>query len=141
MKYKLLVAGSDPLGFQFLENVVEMAGLGATIDDTLPFMKFPHRVYMVLEAETPPVPTATIRVFEYDTQKEVFAAFIQPEASEFSLDVEKVDKSLNGDVPWTKEQLEGMDFHTEFKDVMRDAEVGGKQRDKMTRDYLAKFAK
>lgn len=142
MKYHLYITGSDPIGFNFLENVIAMANLGATLKEgTLPTLRFPQAISMSLEAETPPTPNAFIRVFEDETGKEVFAAFVPEVAASFSMDAVKVDKSLNGDVPWTKEQLDGMDWESEFKVVMESAGIDGKRRAKMTSDYLAKFIK
>jgi hypothetical protein len=141
-KYHLHVTGKDSLGLNFIENLIEMANLGATLKEgTIPNMRFPHSVSLVLEAEQPPVPNACIRVFEYDSCKEVFAAFVEPVASGFSLDTDTpvVDTSTNAGVPWTKDQLEAMEWETEFKKVMTDAGIGGRKRDTMTNAYLAKF--
>lgn len=140
-KYKLHITGSDQLGMNFVENIVEMANLGAIITPgTYPKMRFPHSVSMILESENPPTPTASVRVFEFDTNKEVFAAFIDPVVSTFSLDVVVVDKSTNDGTPWTKEQLESMDWETEFKEVCKSVGITGRSRDKMTKEYISKFA-
>lgn len=140
MKYHIHVTSSDSLGLNMIENIIELANMGATMKPgSLPSMRFPHSCSMVLETDTPPTPRATMRVFEFDSNKEVFAAFVEPKASGFSTEVETVDKSTNGGTPWTKEQLEAMDWDTEFKPVMDAAGIGGKQRARMTKDYLAKF--
>ena len=140
-KYKLYITGSDPLGLNFVENIVDMANLGAIITPgTYPKMTFPHGVVMILEAENPPTPTACIRVFEFDSNKEVFAAFVEPVVSTFSLDAEfEVDKSTNGGIPWTKDQLLGMDFDTELRAVCKSVGITGRSKDKMIKEYLAKF--
>lgn len=144
MKYHLHVTSSDSLGFNLIENIVELANLGAKIKPgTLPSMRFPHSCSMELEAETPPTPRATVRVFEEDSNKEIFAAFVQPVAATFSLETEDevvVDKSTNGGTPWTKEQLDELDWETEFKEVCKSVGISGRSRDKMTKEYLAKFA-
>lgn len=143
-KYHLHVTSSDSLGLNMIENIIEMANLGAKLKPgTLPSMRFPHSCSLVLEAEVPPVPNATLRVFEYDSCKEVFAAFVEPVAATFSLDTEDapvVDKSTNQGTPWTKEQLDAMEWETEFKEVCKSVEITGRSRDKMTKEYLAKFS-
>lgn len=144
-KYHLHITSSDSLGLNLIENIIEMANLGATLKPgTLPSMRFPHSCSMELEAEFPPTPRATIRVFEHDSNKEIFAAFVEPVvpvAATFSLDSEDtVDKSTNMGTPWTKEQLDAMDWETEFKAVCKAVDITGRSRDKMTKEYLAKFA-
>ena len=141
-KYKLHITGSDSLGLNFVENIVDMANLGARITPgTYPTMRFPHGVSMVLEAETPPTPSACIRVFEFESNKELFAAFVQPVAAEFSLETEdEVDKSTNGGTPWTKEQLLEMDFDSELRAVCKSVGITGRSKDKMIKEYLSKFA-
>lgn len=143
MKYHLHITGSDPLGFNWLENVIEMAALGAKIKEgTMPYMKFPHSVSMVLEADAPPTPSAVIRVFEYDTNKELKAKFIEAKAAEFSMDAGPDISLATNDKgePWTKEELDAMDWETEFKAVCKAVGITGRSRDKMTKEYLAKAA-
>lgn len=142
-KYHLHVTSSDSLGLNMIENIIKLANQGAYLKHgTLPSMRFPHSCSLEIECETPPVPSATVRVFEHDSNKEVFAVFVEPVAATFSLDNETpvVDKSTNSGTPWTKEQLDGMDWETEFKEVCRAVEITGRSRDKMTKEYLAKFA-
>lgn len=143
--YHLHVTSTDSLGMNMIENIIKLANAGATLKpSSIPFMRFPHSVSMVITTDTPPTPSATVRVFEMDTNKEVFAAFVEPVAATFSLDsddtVETVDVSKNGDTPWTKDQLDGMDWETEFKAVCKAVGITGRSRDKMTKEYLAKFA-
>lgn len=141
MKYHIHVTSKDSLGMNMIENIIELANMGATLKEgTLPAMRFPHSVSMVLESDTPPTPSAVMRVFEYDTNKEIFPVFVAPVAATFSVDSEKVDKSTNSGTPWTKDQLEAMDWDTEFKVVMADAGIDGKRRAKMTSDYIAKYS-
>lgn len=144
-KYHIHVTSSDSLGLNMIENIIAMANMGATLKPgTLPSMRFPHSCSMILESETPPIPSATVRVFEFDSNKEIFKAFVEPVAATFSLDVEDVvdtvDKSTNDGTPWTKEQLDAMDWETEFKAVCKAVDITGRSRDKMTKEYLAKFA-
>lgn len=140
--YHLHVTSTDSLGMNMIENIIKLANAGATLKPgSIPFMRFPHSVSMVMTTDTPPTPSATVRVFEMDTSKEVFAAFVEPVAATFSLDSDDtVDVSKNGDTPWTKDQLDGMDWETEFKVVCKAVGITGRSRDKMTKEYLAKFA-
>jgi len=141
-KYKLHITGSDSIGLNFVENIVAMANLGAVIQEgTYPTMRFPHGVTMTLESETPPTPSAVIRVFNAETNREVFAAFVEPTAAEFSMESEETtnDKSTNGGTPWTKEQLLAMDFQTELRAVCDAVGITGRSKDKMIKEYLAKF--
>lgn len=148
--YHLHVTSSDSLGMNMIENIIALAGQGAVLKPgTVPFMRFPHSVSMVITTDTPPTPTAFCRVFELDTSKEVYAAFVETKPATFSLETEDegsekevtvVDASKNGDKPWTKEQLDGMDWESEFKEVCKAVGITGRSRDKMTKEYLAKFA-
>lgn len=142
--YILHITSSDSLGLNLIENIIAMANLGATLKpQTLPSMRFPHSCSMVLEAEVPPTPTAVIRVFEAATNKEVFKAFVPKpaQAATFSLDADETeDKSTNDGKPWTKEQLDAMEWETEFKEVCKAVGITGRSRDKMTKQYLDKFA-
>lgn len=144
--YHLHVTSTDPLGMNMIENIIKLANDGATLKPgSIPFMRFPHSVSMVIETDTPPTPSATVRVFDMETNKELFAAFVPAvAAAAFVMDteevVEVVDASKNGDKPWTKEQLDEMDWETEFKAVCKAVGITGRSRDKMTKEYLAKFA-
>lgn len=144
MKYHIHVTSKDSLGMNLIENVILLANMGATMKEgTLPAMRFPHSVSMVLEADEPPTPSPVMRVFEYGTNKEIFPVFVAPKGATFSTETEtteKVDKSTNSGTPWTKEQLDAMDWDTEFKVVMTDAGIDGKRRAKMTTDYISKYS-
>jgi hypothetical protein len=144
-KYHLVITSSDTFGMGWLQNIIDMANLGAVMKEgTIPRTSFPHVISMVLEAETPPTPSASLRVFEFESNKEVFAAFVEPVVTGgFSMeteDKETTDKSTNEGKPWTKEQLDSMDWETEFKEVCKSVGITGRSRDKMTKEYLAKFA-
>lgn len=143
--YHLHVTSTDSLGMNMIENVIKLANAGAVLKPgSIPFMRFPHSVSMEITTDTPPTPSATVRVFDNDSNKELFAAFVAPVAASFSMEtdeeVEEVDVSKNGDTPWTKEQLDEMDWETEFKAVCKAVGISGRSRDKMTKEYLAKFA-
>lgn len=147
MLYQINITSKDSLGFNLLENVVAMANLGATLKPgTMPIMNFPHHCTMILEADNPPTPSASIRVFELDTHKEIFAVFVEDtQAATFSMDTEAnveapvVDKSTNSGVPFTVDQLNAMDWKTEFKEVCKSAGISGRDRAQMTKEYLAKY--
>jgi hypothetical protein len=142
--YNLHVTSSDSLGMNLIENIIELANKGAVLKPgTTPFMRFPHSVSMEITTDTPPTPSAMVRVFDKETNKELFAAFVEPVSAIFSLDTETtetvVDKTTNGGVPWTKEQLLAMDWETEFKEVCKAVGITGRSKDKMIKEYLAKF--
>lgn len=141
MLYEIVVKSADSLGLSMLDDIVHYAADGAVIKSgTIPRLTFPHVVTMEVEADKAPTPKPPhVRVFEAESRKEIHLAFVEKEASGFSLDAEKVDTSLNNGKPWTKDELEAMDWEGEFKQVMADAGITGKQRTKMVRDYLAKF--
>jgi len=138
--YHLHVTSSDSLGMNLIENIIELAGKGATLKPgTIPFMRFPHSVSMVITTDTPPLPTAFCRVFELDSSKEVHAVFVEKAAATFSMestDEDTVDVGKNGDTPWTKEQLDAMDWEKEFKEVCKAVGITGRYRDKMTKAYV-----
>lgn len=142
-KYHIYVTSVDSLGFNLIENIIEMANLGAVLKPgTLPIMRFPHSCSMYLESAVTPTPRAGIRVFEYDTNKEVFAAFVEPKAATFDMNADEekvVDLSTNQGTPWTREQLLGMDFNTELRAVCESVGVTGRSKDKMIKEYLAKY--
>jgi hypothetical protein len=142
-KYHLVITSSDTFGMAWLQTIIAMANLGAVMkEQTIPKTTFPHMISMTLEAEVPPVPSATLRVFDLDSNREVFAAFVEPKAATFTMESDEpvVDKSTNDGTPWTKDQLDGMEWRTEFKAVMKACEIGGRDREQMTKEYLAKFA-
>lgn len=139
-KYHIHVTSSDSLGMNLIENVVKLAGMGATIKPgTIPAMRFPHSVSMVLEAEEAPYTSACIRVFEFDSSKEIVnpQPVETPVAAKFSMDEVKYEG--NGNAHYTKEQLLEMDFATEFRAVCEAQGITGRSKDKMIKEYLAKF--
>lgn len=63
-KYQVIVTGSHPLGFDFLENVVSVVKQGAELDNTGRFAhitSFPPRAYMLLDSEIVRESTASIK--------------------------------------------------------------------------------
>lgn len=142
-KFKVLISTSDFLGMSFIENVIKVANMGGVLEEgSVPYMRFPHRCTMVVTGQHP-IPNSNVRVFDYETNKEVFAAFVEPTVATFSMDAEDdvvVDKSTNNGTPWTREQLDSMDWKTEFKEVCKDAGIGGRDREKMTKEYISKYS-
>jgi hypothetical protein len=126
-----------------IENVIMLANMGAVMKPgTIPAMRFPHSVSMILEAEEAPYTSACIRVFHADTCQEVINPKPAAIAATFSMDSDedKVDNSNVSGAPYTKEQLLEMDFETEFRAVCKEVGVVGRGKDKMIKEYLAKFA-
>ncbi len=51
-QYLVFVQGNDSIGFNFLQNVVEMANKGAKLQEgKAPTMRFPYSAWMTLETE------------------------------------------------------------------------------------------
>lgn len=144
MKYEIHVGSADHIGMGMINGIIEVAALGGKLKEgSIPYMRFPYMTVMTLEADEPPMPTPSMRVFEAESKKEVHAVMVQAKQSEFSMELEdtpKVDLSLNGDRPWSKEELEAMDFDNEFKPVMAAAGITGKKRALMQNNYLKKYA-
>lgn len=142
MLYEIHCGSADLIGVSLIQNVIHIANQGGVMKEgTLPFFRFPFIVVMTLESETPPIPTPSIRVFEADSRKEVFATLIEA-ASTFSFDFDESVLATNDDgKPWTKEQLDSMDFETEFRKVCKAVGVTGRSRDKMTKEYFAAVSK
>lgn len=109
--YEFVVKGNDPIGFNFIENIIKLANLGATKKESqLPKMSFPHTVYMELEADkAPDVANASIRVFNMsEGGVEVLPGAVETPVVKggFSLEVAKEKMS--------KEELEALSWE-EFK--------------------------
>lgn len=171
-KFHIHVTSSDSLGMNLIENVIQLANLGAVMKPgTIPAMRFPHSVSMILEAEDAPYTSACIRVFEFDSNQEiknpkpvesiVSVGFSMDEEEKIDEEeVEEEDKVIEEvieeviedkvieeeevivDKPkvYTKEELQAMDFETEFREVCKAVGVVGRGRDKMTKEYLEKVA-
>lgn len=142
-KYHIHVTSSDSLGMNLIENVVKLANMGAVIKPgTIPAMRFPHSVSMVLEAEEAPYTSACIRVFEFDSSQEIknpeIAQAVMPSAAAFSMD--SSDEDSDKPKVYTKEELQAMDFETELREVCKAVGVTGRGRDKMIKEYLEKVA-
>lgn len=144
MKYEVHVGSSDHIGMGMINGIVEVAAMGGKVKEgTIPYMRFPYMTIMEVELDQPPMPKPSMRVFESVSRKEVHAVMVQAKQAEFTMELEdapKVKLDLNGDRPWTKEELEAMDFDNEFKPVMAAAGITGKKRALMQTKYLNKYS-
>ncbi|ANA49250.1 hypothetical protein PMW_125 [Pseudomonas phage phiPMW] len=135
MKYEIRVTSIDPLGFSMLNDVIRLAAEGAVLKEGVyPVLSFPYIVTLEIEADEPPVASATVRVFEMESRKEILPPVAEPvKASTFSLgeDPDKV---------YTREELDAMEW-TQVQDIARNKGITGKQRNKVTNAYLALFDK
>jgi hypothetical protein len=51
-KYIVYVTGLDSIGYSFMQNVVEMSGKGAVLQEgKVPCLRFPHSAFMTLETD------------------------------------------------------------------------------------------
>lgn len=111
-KYKVVVGSAHPLGFDFIENLVDLASKGAVLD-TNSFnahnSNFPARAYMILESETPLENTATVR---YNLVEGAY----------------------------TREQLDEMKWD-DLKAVCKAAGITGRDRELITTAYLERVGK
>lgn len=142
-KYHIHVTSSDSLGMNLIENVIQLANMGAVMKPgTIPAMRFPHSVSMILEAPEPPYTSACIRVFEFDSNQEIKNPKPAPVAATFSMESTSEDKSdlEDGSKVYTREELLAMDFETEFRAVCKAVGVVGRGKDKMIKEYLEKVA-
>lgn len=166
MKYEIHLTSKDMFGQDVVDNLLEMGKLGAVKKEgTFAHMKFPYTVYLELEADEPPMPSAQVRVFDYK-KKEVFAKALEEqrkekekaekkeakkqesvEAANFSTEQEEEDndsdKSLatnDAGEPWTKEQLEDLDWPTFKKALKQSFGITGRNRPQMQKQYLDKVA-
>lgn len=156
MKYEVHVSSKDMFGHDVVDMLLHFGSLGAKVKEgTFPRMKFPYSVILELEAEETPMPSGQVRVFDYKN-KEIFANVLldqlrekekaaEKEVGNFSVEQkeEEIDNSLalnpEGN-PWTKEQLEDLEWDV-FKKVVKQAfGITGRDRLKMTRQYLDKVA-
>lgn len=164
MKYEIHLTSKDMFGQDVVDNLLAMGKLGAVKKEgSFAHMKFPYTVYLELEAEEPPMPSAQVRVFDYKG-KEIFANVLMDQIREkekaaekakgkedkqgnFSTEQEEkedeIDLSLSlspEGKPWTKEQLEDLEWGV-FKKVVKQAfGITGRDRVKMQKQYLEKVA-
>lgn len=105
-EYKVLVTGSDSIGYSFMKNVVELANMGAVIEDNkVPALRFPHSCWMYLQTkelmENKPG-------FQFQIMQEIF----------------------------TKEQLDDMEWSEFKAVVKKKYGITGRDRTLLTNQYL-----
>ena len=105
-EYKVLVTGNDSIGYSFMKNVIELASMGATLEEgKVPTMRFPFSAWMYLQTD------------ELMESKPGFQFQIMQEN-------------------FTKEQLDGLDWPDFKHTLKRKYGIGGRNREQMTREYL-----
>lgn len=105
-EYKILVTGNDSLGYNFMQNVIELANLGAVLEDNkVPALRFPHSAWMYLQTtelmENKPG-------MQFQIVQELF----------------------------TKEQLDDMDWETLKATVKKKYGISGRDRNLLVTQYL-----
>lgn len=105
-EYKILVTGNDGIGYNFMKNIVELANMGAVIEDNkVPALRFPHSCWMYLQTkelmENKPG-------FQFQIMQEIF----------------------------TKEQLDDMDWDTLKATVKKKYGISGRDRNLLVTQYL-----
>ena len=127
MKYDLIIKCGNSLGFGWLDTIVELANEGAVLKEgVLHSLRFPHTAYMEIETDEEPIATPFVRVFRED-KSEVFIIKEDEVGVNFSLDT----------APLTKEELDALEWN-EFKAKLKQVGIGGRDRNKMTTEYLKK---
>lgn len=144
MKYELWVGCNNIIGHGWLEKIVEMANIGATLKEgVLPSMKFPYSAIMEIEAEEEPTATPEMRVFREDKTevyiKKIEAVKVEQEDGSFSMEIDPALATNDNNEPWTKEQLDAMEWK-DVKIIFKAAGITGRDRELITRQYLAKSA-
>lgn len=68
-KYRVVVTGSDPVGYSFVENLVEVANLGGTLDKTIhPRMSFPQQAVFFLSTDEEKKSKACIKYIPFGVE-------------------------------------------------------------------------
>lgn len=105
-EYKVLVTGNDSIGYNFMKNVVELASMGATLEEgKVPTMRFPFSAWMHLKTD------------ELMESKPGFQFQIMQEN-------------------FTKEQLDQLEWAEFKAVVKKKHGIGGRDRQVMTSQYL-----
>lgn len=107
--YKVRVKGTDPIGHEWLKNVVEVANMGGVIAEQFTVRTtFPHECTMLVSTEE------DVRL-ETDMQKGIVVYPVM--------------------VAKTREELEAMEWE-DFKKECREWGIGGRHRETMTNQYM-----
>lgn len=134
MKYHLVLTSSDPIGLSLVYEIVVAANLGAVVKEgTIPSLKFPFTVSMELESDVEPEANPHRRVFREDNSEvAIVVAPAAPVASAFS--TESTDAKV-----YSREDLDAMQW-PEVQSIAKVIGVTGRDREKVTKAYLAKVA-
>lgn len=105
-EYKVLVTGSDSIGYSFMKNIIELANKGAVLEEgKVPALRFPHSAWMYLKTdklmESKPG-------FQFQVMQENF----------------------------TKEQLDELEWSEFKAVLKKKYQIGGRDRQVMTQQYL-----
>ena len=166
-EYEVHITSKDTFGHDVVDQLLRFGKYDnvQVKQGTLPHLKFPFTVYLTLESDEAPMPSAQVRVFDYK-KREVFANVLMEELKKKEKLAEKEAKKADGEgkanfsveqeekeednsalalnpagEPWTKEQLDDLEWDT-FKKVMKVSfDIKGRDRQKMTRTYLEAVAK
>jgi hypothetical protein len=105
-EYKVLVTGQDGIGYSFMKNVIELANLGAVLEDKkVPAMSFPYSCWMYLKTDELMVNKPG---FQFQIMQEIF----------------------------TKDQLDDMDWDTLKATVKKKYGISGRDRNLLVTQYL-----
>ena len=158
-EYEIHITSKDTFGHDVVDQLLRFGKYDnvQVKQGTLPHLKFPFTVYLTLEADEAPMPSAQVRVFDYK-KREVFANVLAEELKKkeklaekeakanFSVEQEEKEEdnsalALNpAGEPWTKEQLDDLEWSV-FKRVMSTKDVKGRDRQRMSRQYLEAVSK
>ena len=164
-EYEVHITSKDTFGHDVVDQLLRFGKYEnvQVKQGTLPHLKFPFTVYITLEADEAPMPSAQVRVFDYK-KREVFANVLLEELKKKEKLAEKEAKKADGeskanfsveqeekeeDDPndkslalnpsgehWTKEQLEDLEWSV-FKKVLKQSfGITGRNRPQMTKNYL-----
>ncbi len=105
-EYKILVTGSDSIGYSFMKNIVELSNKGAVLEEgKVPALRFPQSAWLYLRTddlmESKPG-------MQFQIMQEIF----------------------------TKDQLDDMDWDTLKATVRKKFGISGRDRQLITLQYL-----
>ena len=105
-EYKILVTGSDSIGYSFMKNIIELANKGAVLEEgKVPALRFPQSAWMYLRTEEL---LESKPGMQFQIMQEIF----------------------------TKEQLDDMDWETLKATVKKKFSISGRDRNLLITQYL-----
>lgn len=135
-KYEILVGGADPIGEDFLNNVIALAAKGATRKaGEAAILRFPHSVKMVYETTEELESTPCHVVFPISEPRK------EREAAKLAAKLEAEANKIKSKAELREEKrlwLEAMEWE-EFKKEVNDKGVKGRDRQTMQNLYLKAF--